>query len=154
MWQTVSRMLQALGGRWAECCGRLGCGGLDVVGARGAGLKTVRNQVALHAIAWETTRARRRAVWQTVGDWRTAVWNPKVPGALRPRPASAWARWAGCRRRLGVWWAGSCRCLGYGGPDASSAWERSARRRHSHLRGRVACAFGSARAKKWRMFAF
>lgn len=69
-----------------------------VAGTTRSGLGTVRNQLALHAIAPETTCARWRGVWETAGArgrraWqatsaRGAVgWSPKVPGALRPRAA-------------------------------------------------------------------
>ena len=71
-------------------------------------------------------RARRHGVWQAVGDWHTAVWNPKVPGHRvegcwhntqrvgRCRRLGAWQ--AGCCGCLGVWWAGCSRRLGVQSP--------------------------------------
>ena len=69
-----------------------------VAGTTRSGLETVRNQLALHAIArettcargcgaWETAEARGQCAWQAANVWGALVWNPKVPGALRPRAA-------------------------------------------------------------------
>ena len=50
-------------------------------------------------------------MWQTVGDWHTAVWNPKVPGH-RVEGCRHNAQRVGRCRRLGAWWAGCSRRLG------------------------------------------
>ena len=58
-------------------------------------------------------------------------------GARERKVARAWGVEA--RRAMGAW---EC-----GGLDAVGAWECSARCRYSRAQGRVACVFGSARAK-------